>query len=338
MFVTKIKCVLVPVAGLMCGMTSLGIFSGPAVVAQPRATQVEPNKVALASEPATQAATQTGVDEGLRLTITTAKTSFSRGEAICLLVVFTNTQAKPILLFDPHREAQWIVTCRSADGRSYLAVTGTQAGKTPGEIELKPGAATEDIFKKNIGRWEEPFGNQGEVLTALPAGKYTLQATFVPLLPARKGPPAYWSAHVSSGSVKFEINDKAVTTAPNVLPPAQEKAKQIVNPVVQWIGIGEVTGNKWPTSPVITSQDEFEKAWKLFPLKDAPPTINWSSHFAVITQHKGQSRIDSLFLWLEDGKARLDTGSTPADIKGSYGIAVFPKAGIKSCQDRPIIK
>ena len=322
MFLTAIKSVLAVV-----------LFVG---VAHPGATKDEPKKPANASQPAIQAENRSGVDQGLRLTITSAKTSFSKGEAICLLVAFTNTQSKPILIYDPRREAQWIVSCRSADGKSYVAVTGTQAEMTPGEIELKPGAATEDVLKKNIGRWEKPFGNEGEVLTALPMGKYTLQATFVPLPPVGKGSPAYCTSHVSSGSVEFEIIDKAVVVNPNAKP-VTKKPRQIVNPVVQWIGVGDVADNKWPATTVITSQAEFEKVWKLFPLKDAPPTITcWSTHFAVITKHKGQSRIHSLFLWLEDGKARLDTGSTPDDIKGSFGIGLFPKAEIKSVQGKQI--
>lgn len=152
--------------------------------------------------------------EGLRLTVNAAKASFSKGDAVQLRVAFTNMQAKPILLYDPRLGPQWIVSCHSADGRSFIAVTGNEAGMTPSEIELMPGAAPEDVLQMSIAHWDEPTGNLAEVLTALPAGKYTLQATFVPLPPPGTGKTAYWTGHVTSGPVKFEISDTPPATQP----------------------------------------------------------------------------------------------------------------------------
>lgn len=155
----------------------------------------------------TQPSVPVGVTEGLRLTITAAKPAFAKGEAIHLLVAFTNTQTKPVLLYDPRQESQWVVSCRSADGKSYVAAASNEAGMTPGEVELKPGAK-HDGLQRAIGRWTEAFGAQGEVLTELPPGKYTVQATFVPLRPASTGPTAYWTAHLTSNPVEFEITDR----------------------------------------------------------------------------------------------------------------------------------
>lgn len=187
-----------------------------------------------AAPPATQPVAQSGVDDGLRLAITAAKTTFAKGEAIDLRIAFTNTQTKPIPLYDPRQASQWVLSCRSADGKSYLAVNGSEAGMTPSEMEIRPGVAPDEILQKSVGRWEQAFGNQSEVLTVLPAGKYTLWATFVPLPPPVQGPTPFWAAHVSSGPVKFEVSDTPAATQPTTPPSKLATARPAENtsPVV----------------------------------------------------------------------------------------------------------
>ena len=274
-----------------------------------------------ADAPATQNAAKPAVTEGLQLTITTAKASFIKGDGIQLLIVFKNAQIEPILLYDPRQESQWVVSCRSADGRSYMAVTGTEAGMTPGEILLKPGAK-EDVLQRVVGRWKEPFGNEGEILTALPAGKYTLQATFVPLPPRSTGATAYWTAHVTSGPVAFEITDAPATQ------PATQPSTQAANE-----GSVRIRMTNESVEITVTGQT--------FPVRNARPVLSIGKERTYISRYLPSGEPSTLiftmpavdFAKTKDGDV-ISVGYEPGGLVGAYVLDKSKVERIASASDK----
>lgn len=105
---------------------------------------------------------------------------------------------------------------------------------------------------------------------------------------------------------------------------------QLLNPTRVWFGelAAPLPADR---KGVITDANEWQRFWKDAKLPGRCPEVDFQTHLVVTTQHLGWSRVLAGMLHVEaDGTARTDWLSNPDRIFGSYGIAAFPRRGLKS--------